>query len=283
MKIGVMLDSFLIPVRKGIIKAKEMGAEGLQFYAVSGETSAEQLSNQDRKEIKQLIDHQELVISAVCGDLGGHGFQIKEENPGKIERSKAIVDLARELDCKVITTHIGVVPENKKNPRYQTMLEACRELASYAEKKGAAFAVETGPERPAILKMFLDDVASSGMGVNYDPANLVMVLNEDPVAGVDILKEYILHTHAKDGIHLSDCDPVAVYDAFARGGIAGFDFGTYFNELPLGEGAVDWDRYLEALRLIGYRGFLTIEREVGDNPEKDIAAALRFLHRKLGK
>lgn len=277
MKIGVMLDSFLIPVREGIAKAKSIGAEGLQFYAVSGETAVENLSHQDRKEIKQLINDHGLVVSAVCGDLGGHGFQNLDENPQKILRSKAIVDLALDLDCHVITTHIGVVPADRNHPRYQIMLQACRELALYAEKRGVVFAVETGPEPPAVLKMFLDDVASSGMGVNYDPANLIMVLDEDPVAGVAVLKDYIVHTHAKDGIHLAQCDPIAVYDAFAKGGIAGFDFGTYFNELPLGKGSVDWKRYLAALRSIGYEGFLTIEREVGDNPAKDIADALTFL------
>lgn len=281
MKIGVMLDSFLVSVKEGIIKAKELGASGLQFYAVSESTSPEVLTPQIRKEFLKLALENGLVFSAVCGDLGGHGFQLEQENPEKIKKSKSIVDLALDLECRIITTHIGVIPTDNKDPVYHTMLDACRELASYAESMGAVFAVETGPELPETLKLFLDDVGSPGMGVNYDPANLVMVLDADPIAGVDVLGEYIVHTHAKDGIHLAPCDPVAVYGAFAVGGIEGFDFGTYFNEVPLGEGAIDWNGYLNALASIGYDGYLTIEREVGENPVEDIAEAISFLEKKI--
>ena len=48
-------------------------------------------------------------------------------------------------------------------------------------------------------------------------------------------------------------------------------------EVPLGEGSVRWPEYLAALEGIGYHGFLTIEREVGENPEADIAKAVSFL------
>ena len=55
-----------------------------------------------------------------------------------------------------------------------------------------------------------------------------------------------------------------------------------FEELPLGLGDVDFDNYLKALDEIGYRGFLTIEREVGENPKGDIETAIAFLKSKIG-
>ena len=50
-----------------------------------------------------------------------------------------------------------------------------------------------------------------------------------------------------------------------------------FEELPLGQGNVDFENYLKALDDIGYHGFLTIEREAGKNREDDIRTAVDFL------
>ncbi|MDX9981591.1 MAG: sugar phosphate isomerase/epimerase family protein [Lentisphaeria bacterium] len=282
-KIGVMVDSFGLPIPEGVRKAREIGADGMQVYVVEGGMAAEALDAGRRREFKALVDSQGLEISALCGDLGGHGFQIPAENATKIRRSQAIVDLAVDLGTKVVTTHIGVVPEDRNDPVYRNQLAVCRELGVYATARGVAFAIETGPEPAARLKSFLDEVASPGIGVNLDPANLIMVLNDDPVAAVYTLRDYIVHTHAKDGVQYRPCDPVQVYASFAEGGIAGLNIGELFNELPLGEGAVDWDRYLAALSAIGYSGYLTIEREVGRNPEADIRLAVEFLKSKIGR
>jgi sugar phosphate isomerase/epimerase len=280
-KIGLITDSLKMPWRDAILKAKSMGVDGFQIYAVTGEISPQELDSKARAAFRAFVEAQGLEISALCGDLGGHGFALEDENPGKIEASKRIVDLAADLGTSVVTTHIGVVPEERHSPKYQTLLSACRTLGEYASRKRVTFAIETGPETSAVLGAFLDEVATPGIGVNLDPANLVMVTGDDPVAAVPRLKKYIVHTHAKDGVKLAPCHAEEVYDAFARGGIEGFDFGKLFNETPLGKGSVDWPRYLAALESVGYRGFLTIEREVGDDPVGDISSAVAFLRHHL--
>lgn len=78
------------------------------------------------------------------------------------------------------------------------MQEACFELSRYADSLNAHFAIETGPEIAATLKAFLDDLHSTGVAVNLDPANLVMVTKDDPVQAVYTLKDYIVH-HARQG------------------------------------------------------------------------------------
>jgi len=281
MKIGALSESFLLPIHEVIEISVKLGLDGLQLYAARGELTPENLDGQAKKKLVAHMRDARLVCSAVCGDLGGHGFQIAKENPKKIEQSKAIANLASELGTRVVTTHIGVIPEDVHSDRYQVMQEACIELGDYAHKSGVTFAIETGPEPVKRLKRFLDSLNTKGMGVNYDPANLIMVLDEDPVPGVILVGDYIVHTHAKDGVHLASCDPVSVYDAFAKGGIAGFDFGNYFNETPLGEGSVAWDAYIQALKGIGYDGFLTIEREIGNNPIQDIQTAVSMLRKFL--
>lgn len=277
--IGVLADSFRLPFREAIAKAREVGADGVQLYAVSGEISPGRLDAQKRREVRELIAGSGLKISALCGDLGGYGFAVREDNAAKIEKSKRIVDLACELGTNIVTTHIGVIPEDAASGRYGVMQEACNRLAEYAHSCGAFFAIETGPEPAARLKKFLDSLSTKGVAVNLDPANFVMVTGDDPVGAVYTLKDYIVHTHAKDGIMLKKTDPQRIYDFFAQGGIGDLRLEEYFREVPLGEGRVDFGGYLRALRAIGYRGFLTVEREVGKNPVEDIRIAVDFLRK----
>lgn len=274
--IGVIIDSFRTDIPTAVKKAAEVGAQGIQVYATRGEMAPENMNAQRIADFKALVADNGLVISALCGDLGG-GFGNKEENPGKVERSKKILDLAKELGTNVVTTHIGVVPTDSSIDRYKVMQEACFELSRYADEIGAHFAIETGPETSAVLKGFLDSLGSTGVGVNLDPANLVMVTGDDPAGAVYNLQKYIVHTHAKDGKQLYYKDPEIIYGLVKDSLVA----GPSFLEVPLGEGQVPWEKYLNALEDIGYKGFLTIEREVGDDPAKDIRSAVEFLE-KLG-
>ncbi len=270
--IGVMMESFRLETKEAIKKASEIGAKGLQMYATTGEHAPENLNPAQRRELLDMVKSNGLVFSALCGDFG-QGFGNPEKNPELIEKSKRILDLAKDLETNVVTTHIGVVPKDKSNPRYQIMQEACGKLSAYADSVEAHFAIETGPEPSATLKEFLDSLGSRGVAVNLDPANLVMVTGDDPVQAVYNLKDYIVHTHAKDGIKLLDKDPEMLY-GIIEDVIQG---GKAFREVPLGEGKVPFPEYLAALEDIGYRGFLTIEREVGDDPAADIVLAADYL------
>ena len=276
--IGIIINSFRTDIPTAVKKAAECGAQGIQVYATSGEMSPDVLVGSKRKEFLDLVKSNGLVVSALCGDLGGGGFIHKDLNRERVDYSKRILDLAKELETDVVTTHIGVVPEDPNHDRYKIMQEACYELAEYADSINAHFAVETGPETSLVLKGFLDSLNSTGVGVNLDPANLVMVTGDDPAKAVHNLKKYIVHTHAKDGKQIFFRDPEIVY-GIKKDVIVTDDS---FIEVPLGEGSVNWKEYLQALEDIGFNGFLTIEREVGDNPEKDIRKAVDFLKANMG-
>ena len=276
MKIGAMVESFkkssidsivesnnpLQAFTSGVEKAAKLGAKGIQAYATFGALQFDEMNKEKVKNVLDIVKSNGLIFSAICGDFGGHGFEDEQENIKKVENSKRVLDLAKELECDIVTTHIGTLPEDE-NAKKDTMRKACRELAEYADSIGSAFAVETGPETAVVLGGFLDSLGAMGVRVNFDPANLIMCVADDPVKGVHTLKKYIVHTHAKDGVMIGN-----------REG---------YEELPLGKGGVDWDNYLKALNDIGYNGFLTIEREVGDDPEADIAMAVDFLKEKLTK
>ena len=275
--IGIIADSFRKPMPEALATAAKLGAKGVQVYATRGEMSPEELTGQKRRDFLAMVKDNGLVISALCGDLG-RGFGNPELNPQLIQRSKRILDLAKELETNIVTTHIGVTPADENHPRYKIMQDACGELAAYADSLDAHFAIETGLETSETLKHFLESLHSTGVAVNLDPANLVMVTGDDPAKAVHNLKDYIVHTHAKDGVKLLNRDPEIIYGLV--NGDAGAD--PAFEEVPLGKGSVPWQAYLQALTDIGYKGFLTIEREVGDDPTSDIALAMDFLRSFVG-
>ncbi len=275
--IGVMVESFKLPFREAIERASALGAKGIQMYATTGEMAPENLTEQKIKDVLDIVKSNGMVFSALCGDFGG--LSDSERNKERVERLKRVMELALKLETNIVTTHIGVVPVDKKHPRYGVMQDACYTLAEFADSLNSHFAIETGPETATVLKSFLDSLDSKGVAVNLDPANFVMVTGDDPVKAVYTLKDYIVHTHAKDGIKLLDVRPEIIYGV--EKATEEEVWGKAFEEVPLGKGRVDFDNYLKALEDIGYKGFLTIEREVGENPALDIKTAFDFLKRKI--
>ena len=157
---------------------------------------------------------------------------------------------------------IGHIPDDETSPIYVNTIKTIRKISHYAEDIGVTFATETGPEKAYILKGILDKANAKAAKVNLDPANFVMCCSQDPVEAVHVLKDYIVHTHAKDGT---------------------WSGTPTTGERPLGEGNVPFIEYLAALRDIGYDGYLTIERECGENPIADIKKAYDYLRSLLKK
>jgi len=275
-----MVESFRAGFRGGVEKAAALGVEGIQAYATYGELAPENMTAAKIKETLDIVYSHGMVFSAICGDFCV-GFADPEKNKIYVEKSKRVLDLAKELNCNVVTTHIGVVPV-EENEKKKIMREACHELAVYADSIGSAFAVETGPELATVLCDFLDSLDAGGVRVNFDPANLVMVAGDRPETAVKTLGKYIVHTHAKDGIKLQRTMAEGVeLSPEAKAHNEMMDMGRKYLELPLGQGGVNFDTYLPALKETGFDGFLTIEREVGETPEEDIGLAARFLAEKI--
>ena len=278
-KIGTFADWFGVGLIEGIKQSQALGAQGVQVYAWE-EFSPYKATPEFLKEVAMTASAYEQEIVALCGELGGHGLEIPADNKSKVEYLRRVVDMANCLECGVITTHIGVVPEDANDDTYKYMQEACQSIGEYATSKAVGIAIETGPEKIVTLKEFVD--SCPGVGINYDPANLVMVTRDDEVAGVITAGESILHTHAKDGVCYKAMEPKVAYGIFADGGIEALSQITeHFEEKPLGEGAVRWREYLKALQAVGYDGYLTIEREVQNDATKDIGNAITFLEEQI--
>lgn len=277
MKVGVFIDSFNKPFDEGLDLAQKYGFGGIQMYA----SPYLKASKQEKKDLLTKIKDKGLEISAIGIDTGYKMLFNREGNEWLMDMAKSLFDLAGEFGVKVLTSHIGVVPEDKNSEWYDKLYNNFKELADYAYSANCIFAVETGPEPSIRLKGFLDAVGSKGAGVNLDPANLVNVHNEDPVQAVYNLKDYIVHTHAKDGRWIKKSNPEALYLADIYN-IPPQERGHY-QEVAIGEGMVPWEKYLNALKDIGYDGYLTIERENGDNRVQDIVNGRKILEGLLQK
>ena len=278
--IATLADWFGVGLIEGIRASERCGATGVQIYA-AGELDPRTIGAEELARVKRTLSDCHQSVTALCGELGGYGLEKTADNPEKIAYLKKVIDLGLELGCHVVTTHIGVVPKDKLHPRYEIMRTACAEIGAYAAERGCWIAIETGPEPIDVLSAFVDD-CGSGVGINYDPANIVMVTGVDHVEGVRIAGKRIVHTHAKDGNNLVPVDAEQFYHGFAEGGLEWMQSQGALVETPLGEGSVRWPEYLKALRDVGYSGYLTIEREVKNGAE-DICAAVRFLTEQIAK
>ena len=279
MKIGVIAQRFAKPLDEALALAASTGVDGVQLYAVSPRENLLESSPAERRELVRRCADLGLEIFSVCGEVGGFGFREADANPRNIDKIRRSMDLALSLGCGIVTSHIGVI-QPAPSPKRAAQQDSLRKIGTYAAACGAVLAIETGPERGAVLKEFLDELAQPGIAVNLDPGNMAMITGEDPCVTAEILAPYIRHTHLKDGCHYHDCEPEQVYAAFASGGIKQLfaEHGAAFMEKPIGSGSVDWPRYLSTLHRLRLDRFpAVIEREVSPRSVPEARSAVTFL------
>jgi sugar phosphate isomerase/epimerase len=192
------------------------------------------------------------------------GFVPPATREERERRTLAVSDFAGVIGAPGIATHIGFVPESPSDPDYVAVRDMVRRVCDHAANQGQTFALETGQEPARVLLAFLNDVARSNLGINFDPANMILYGTGDPVEALGILGPKVLTVHCKDG----DWPETGVPGALGR-------------EKALGTGAVDVPGFLAKLREIGYRGPLAIEREASDPARRiaDIRSAIALLYR----
>lgn len=276
MKIGAVSDVFGKSVRENIRACKALGLAGVQIVVGPETEISPALSATARTEFRTFYQGLGLDLPAIFVFYAGHGLETASENSAKVGFTTEVIDLAVDLGCPVVASHIGIIPGDTRSPAYLALCDACRQIGPYAHAKGVTFCIETGPETVKVLKGFLEACAVPGIGVNMDPANLVMVVRDDPTAAVRLLGPHIRHVHAKDGIQLQPATALDIY----RPSEEARRKGKLYEVTPLGKGWVDWDGFLGALKAAGFDGYLTIEAE-GNPPEGYVRHAVEFLRTKL--
>lgn len=273
LKIAVFPGVFSEDLTEAAQKAAELGIPGLHLSAY-GRYHADQLDAQARRDILKMLRDTGVEISAISYWGGEVDLCDRSQHEKAIPEGKKAMQLAVDLECCKWQGHVGMVPWETGNERWDSIVEGTRELCDYGGSIGAVLLLETGPEPPRIFKRLLETVNSKGLGINFDPANLILWPptvakhmevpysrewadeNFNPEAGAELLLPWIGHTHAKDALVKEDGTP---------------------QEVPLGEGWVDWPRYVKILRDGGYDGYFAIEREAGEDKMGDVIRAVEFL------
>jgi len=259
MKLGVRLESLGVPVRKGLADADRVGVTGIQVDAV-GDLSPDRLTATGRREFRHLLRGHGLELAALGCPLR-HGFDTPDNLQPRIDHVSKVMTLAFELGGRVVVVEAGRIPDKPDDPRTALLTESLLALGQHGDRVGTVLALETGAESGATVRQFLDRLDTGGLGVNYDPANLLMN-GFDPPADLDALSGRVVHVHAKDA---------------RRGGAS-----RSAQEVPLGHGDIDWLQAVGTLSAQGYRGYVTVERESGTNRAADVAAGVALLRRLVG-
>jgi L-ribulose-5-phosphate 3-epimerase len=171
-------------------------------------------------------------------------------------------DLAWELGVRSLAAHIGFIPRERSHTEYGALVEALRLILDRCAERGQTFHLETGQEPANLLLQFIQDVERPNLGVNFDPANMILYGTGEPLAALDRLAPHVRGVHCKD--------------ALASG-----DRAVLGTEVRIGQGAVEFGGMLRKLCAIGYRGPLVIEREHGPDVFHDVRAARAYLQSLL--
>lgn len=277
MKIGVLIELFEdTDIDAKFAELRLMGMESCQLVCwnrrILHDDSAAEAVN-------RAVEKHGVKISAFwCGWEGRKVWDFYEgqltlglvPSDYRVERVKMLMegsDFAKKIHVTDFATHVGYMPENPYDPKYAQVLSACKAVVEKCKENGQNFLFETGQETPVTLKRAIQDIekelGKGNVGINLDPANLIMYGKANPVDALDVFGEYVRGIHGKDGLYPTD----------------GHHLGA---EVPLGQGKVNYPAFIARLKEIGYEVDITIEREIsGEEQKKDILMAKEILERLI--
>ncbi len=251
-------------------KVKELGFTTCQLANPPDEYVYGERKKELIQKLKKAVTKTGIEISSVFIMYKGHiwdlidgprtiGLVPEDTRAPRVVHACRMSDWAKELGIKVVTSHMGFIPQDASSSVYKGFIETMKEFVSFCAANNQIFAFETGQEPPQVLRRTIDDIGLKNIGVNLDPANLLLYGMGKPLEGVEAFGEFVVNTHCKDGSW-----PV--------------EKGKLGPEKPMGEGDVNFPKLIPALYAKGFRGPLTIEREIsGEKQIQDILRAKKIL------
>ena len=174
-----------------------------------------------------------------------------EENWENAQENAA---LAHQLGLKLVTFHAGFLPHDEHDPEFEKLRHRIRLVADLFAAKGVDLAFETGQETADTLVQFLQRLGRTNVGVNFDPANMILYDNGNPITALRTLAPWVKQCHIKDARRASRP-------------------GAWGEEVVVGTGQVDWKQFFDTLDAVHFNGWCCIEREAGNQRVADITAA----------
>lgn len=255
---------------------RELGIPTIQLHAPAKPTRTPETA----KAFVHQLERMGVQLTCVFGGFEGEsyadiptvertvGLVPPQTRAARLAEMKEIADFALALGCPIVALHLGFVPHDRNSKTYHELIAATRDLSAHCRGQGQNVHLETGQETAAALLQFIADVDADNLFVNFDPANMILYGTGEPIEAVRQIGSLVRSVHCKDATWA------------AR---PGQEWGR---EVPLGQGDVGFDRFLRTLLDIGYRGPLTIEREIPAEPARqksEIAHAADLLSQIRGR
>jgi L-ribulose-5-phosphate 3-epimerase len=252
-----------------IAKVRDLGLPTCQLFA-------DNFDSANASRLRQALDKYSIEATALV--VGGPGPEVydfyhgpltiglvpRDTRATRIAQITKASDFAKLCGIPAVQTHCGFIPEDPNEPLYKEVVQAIREVSSYCKSNQQYFRCETGQETPITLVRTLRDVGTDNLGVNFDLANLILYGKANPVDAIEVLAPYIQGIHAKDGLWPTNPK----------------DLGE---EVPIGQGKVDFPRIIARLKALHYSGAVTIEREIsGAQQMADVRASIAYLQKLIG-
>ena len=238
--------------------AKDLGVPSIQLHTphAAGRTP------QAAEKFLRQIDECGIELTCVFGGFDGESYAdipTVEKTIGlvpvatrsaRLIEMKEISDFTRLLGCNTIGLHIGVVPHDTQSREYADVIEVTRQICDHAQYNEQNVHLETGQESADALMAFISDTQRNNLFINFDPANMILYGMGEPIPALRQVGSHVRSVHCKDATWSDQPGK------------------TWGCEVPLGQGQVDMRAYLTTLKEIGYRGPLTIEREIPQDRER---------------
>lgn len=250
---------------------KDFGLQACQLVSWSPSLWTEELARNVREDARK----NQVKITSFWAGWEGPGVWDFVEGPltlglvpaatrwPRVEAMKRAGQFARWLGVPAIITHLGFIPENAADPVFREVVAAVRHIAQRLKELEVEFWFETGQETPVALLRLIEAVGTGNLGINLDPANLILYGKANPIDALEVFGKYVRNVHAKDGMYPTD--PMKLG-----------------HEVRVGDGKVRFPEFVRRLEAIGFKGEYIIEREIsGDQQRKDIAATVKYLETLL--
>ncbi len=267
MKLGV-LTSLNANVEENIKKVAEMGFSDCQLKCWNSAYLTDELA----EKVKSACEEYSVTVTAFwCGWDGGFSYWNFYDGPASLglvpkeyrpERTRMLLKgaaFAKKIGVTDVVTHVGFLPENPSSTEFCEMVTLLKFICTKLKANEQYFLFETGQETPVTLLRTIEAIGTGNCGINLDPANLIMYGKANPVDALRVFGKYVRGIHGKDGLYPTD----------------GRHLGP---EVAIGEGLVDFPRFIAMLKEVGYDGSITIEREIsGEKQISDIITSKAYL------
>ena len=249
-----LTDTVTSDLKRALHYTQLWGLQGVELRTV-GEAN-DRVPNVNEQQILTQIDESEFLIAGCVPSVF--------EGPVS-DRAAWMNDLIQFEDTLSFCGRVGcprvILPAfaAETSPSYDDMADALRQAGEKAGAHDTILSVLHGPEMACptgqSLAELLALVNHPNVQAAWDPS-AAMRAGEEPVVGLEALADRVSFVRCSDG-------------RISNG---------YWEDLPLGEGTVDWEHQLRVLAAHDYLGPVSLEVYVDPRPEMGLRCATTLIH-----